>query len=133
MAKNHSISHDRAKYLLQLAHLAQAKEGEWEAAINDLVDALDYIVDTTADPERVIFRKFPHDGAVIALFPDQYNERNGNIGSYMHNGQHAETQPDFGDTVAVDPNEYQNLRWELERQGYRNLRVVKRFGKLGRS
>lgn len=82
--------------------------------------------------ERVIFRKFPHDGAVIALFPDQYNERNGNIGSYMELGQHAETAPDFGDTRPADEHEYNDLKNELHRQGYHNLKVVKRFGKLGR-
>lgn len=82
--------------------------------------------------ERVIFRKFPHDGAVIALFPDQYNERNGNIGSYMELGQHAETAPHFGDTKPAEPYEYHALQQELVRQGYHNLKVVKRFGKLGR-
>lgn len=82
--------------------------------------------------ERVIFRKFPHNGEVIALFPDQYNPRNGNIGSYMHNGQHAETVPDFGDTVAADAVDAQDLHNELIRQGYHNLRIVKRFGKLGK-
>ncbi len=81
-------------------------------------------------PERVIFRKFPHNGEVIALFPDQYNERNGNIGSYMHNGQHAETAPDFGDTVPC--HEFHALYLELQQQGYRDLKIVQRFGKLGR-
>lgn len=82
--------------------------------------------------ERVIFRKFLHNGEVIALFPDQYNERNGNIGSYMHNGQHAETAPDFGDTKPAQFPDYYVLYAELEQQGYKNLKVVKRFGKLGR-
>lgn len=83
-------------------------------------------------PERVIFRKFPHNGEIIALFPDQYNERNGNIGSYMHNGQHAETVPDYGDTKPADGPEYADLYAELVGQGYHNLRIVKRFGKLGK-
>jgi len=82
--------------------------------------------------ERVIFRYFPHDGAVIALFPDQYNERTGNIGSYMELGQHAETAPDFGDTKPAEAWRYYALEQELNRQGYTNLRIVKRFGKLGR-
>jgi hypothetical protein len=133
MAKTHSIGNDRAKHLLMLAHLAQSQEGDWRGAIDDLVDALDYIVEQTTDPERVIFRKFPHNGDVIALFPDQLNERTGDINSYMHNGQHAETAPDFGDTKAAEPHEYRLLQQELETSfGYR-LRPVKRFGKLGRS
>jgi hypothetical protein len=132
MAKFHSIGNDRALHLLMLAHLAQSQEGEWRKAIDDLVEALEYIVEETSDPERVIFRKFPHTGEVIALFPDRYNERNGNIGSYMHNGQHADTAPDFGDTKAAEPHEYRLLQQELETSyGYR-LRPVKRFGKLGR-
>jgi hypothetical protein len=82
--------------------------------------------------ERVIFRTFKHDGAVIALFPDQYNERTGDIMSYMEAGQHCETAPDFGDTRQADPGEWVWLHAELVRQGYTNLKVVKRFGKLGR-
>ena len=50
----------------------------------------------------------------------------------MELGQHAETAPDFGDTKPADAPEYRNLYNELVRQGYHNLKVVKRFGKLGR-
>ena len=127
MAKSFKLTNERAKYLLELAHRTQAKEGEWEAALNDLVDSLEDIVSVTEEPERVIFRKFPHNGEVIALLPDQYNPRNGNIGSYAHNGQHAETYPDYGDTVPADEHEYAPLLGELKRQGYANLRVTKRL------
>jgi hypothetical protein len=132
MAKTFSLTNERAKQLLHLAHLAQAQEGDWRDAVDELVDSLEGFVEWTTEPERVIFRIFPHDGAVIALFPDQYNERNGNIGSYMEHGQHAETAPDFGDTKAAEPHEYNFLLNELRRQGYANLRIVKRFGKLGK-
>lgn len=93
---------------------------------------LDYRNDTPEPVERVIFRKFPHNGEVIALFPDQYDARTGMIGSYLHVGQHGDTYPDFGDTKAADEHEYADLYAELGRQGYTNLKVVKRFGKLGK-
>lgn len=99
------------------------------ASIQDLMLS----IEEEDEPEqRVIFRKFPHNGEVIALLPDQYNDRTGDIGSYMHNGQHAETVPDFGDTKAADEYEYADLYAELGRQGYTKLKVVRRFGKLGK-
>lgn len=132
MAKSFSLSNERATQLLADIRQVSAQSGDWQQKLKDLEETFEYYVEYTADPERVIFRKFPHNGEVIALFPDQLNERTGDINSYLHNGQHAETAPDFGDTVAADPNEYSDLKFELERQGYFNLRVVKRFGKLGR-
>jgi hypothetical protein len=133
MAKTFSLTNERAKQLQALAREVATEADGHVVAAQDLLEFFDSVVEMTEEPQRVIFRKFPHDGAVIALFPDQYNERNGNIGSYMELGQHAETYPDFGDTVAADPNEYRDLENELRRQGYTNLRIVKRFGKLGRS
>lgn len=132
--KTYKIGHERAKQLLQLAHLVQAQEGDWRDALDDLVETFEHIVDTTSQPERVIFRRFPHDGKVIALFPDQLNERTGNIGSYMRDGQHAETYPDFGDTKPCESwTEFGDLYRELQDvAGYTNLKIVKRFGKLGR-
>jgi hypothetical protein len=131
-AKTFKLTNERAKELRATAQQVLDQTGDWLVAAEDLVDFFDSVAETTEAPERVIFRVFPHDGAVIALFPDQHNERNGNIGSYMELGQHAETVPDFGDTVAAEPHEFQPLYNELVRQGYHNLRVVKRFGKLGK-
>lgn len=82
---------------------------------------------TELEPEeRVVFRKFK-DGEVIALFPDQYSPRTGMIGSYMHNGQHSDTQPHVGDTTPAEYHQYHDLYMELKRQGYKNLKVVTRL------
>jgi hypothetical protein len=115
-------------------NLRDIRDGKEHAAtaLQESIENAEAWAEFTEEPERVIFRKFPHDGAVIALFPDQYNERNGTIGSYMELGQHAETAPDFGDTVAAEPGEYWHLEQELIGQGYGKLRIVKRFGKLGK-
>lgn len=132
MAKTIRLDHLQLSQLL--ANLRDIEAGKPHAAtvLRESIENVEAWAEFTEEPERVIFRKFPHNGEVIALFPDQYNERNGNIGSYAHNGQHAETYPDFGDTVAADPNEYAPLLGELRRQGYANLKPVKRFGKLGK-
>lgn len=133
MAKTFTLTNERAQQLLADIRQVSTQHGDWRAVLTDLEETFEGFVEFTTPPERVIYRKFKHDGAVIALFPDQYNERNGQIGSYMELGQHAETYPDFGDTVAADPNDFRDLHHELIRQGYTNLRIVKRFGKLGRS
>jgi len=85
-----------------------------------------YVYKAVDKEERVVFRKFK-DGEVIALFPDQYSPRTGMIGSYMHNGQHSDTMPHFGDTKPAEPNDYMDLYLELIRQGYSNLKVVQRL------
>lgn len=132
MAKTFKLTNERAKELAEAAQQVVEQTGDWRVAAEEIREFFDTVAEMTEEPERVIFRKFPNDGQVIALFPDQYNERNDKIGSYAHNGQHAETMPDFGDTKPAEQYEYQDLYNELVRQGYHNLRVVKRFGKLGR-
>lgn len=132
MAKTFKLTNERAKELREAARLVQAGTGDWRAAAEELYDFFDSVAEQTEEAERIILRKFPHDGAVIALFPDQLNTRTGNIMSYMELGQHSETYPDFGDTVAASEGEAATLLAELRVQGYSNLRVVKRFGKLGR-
>jgi hypothetical protein len=132
MAKTFPLDNGRATQLLELLTQVQDQKGDYLVALEDAIGAVESWVEATTEPERVIFRRFPHDGAVIALFPDQYNERTGDIMSYMELGQHAETAPDFGDTKPAEPGDYYNLEQELIRQGYTNLRIVKRFGKLGR-
>jgi hypothetical protein len=132
MAKLIKLDNQTINELLESLKLVAGQSGDWRGVLDGAIDTVESWAEATDVPERVIFRKFPHNGEVIALFPDQYNERNGNIGSYMHNGQHAETAPDFGDTKPAEAHEYYHLQQELIRQGYHNLRIVKRFGKLGK-
>lgn len=132
MAKTVKLTHDQVSNLKEMLDQALAQSGDWLVALEDAQQFVTTLAEATAEPERVIFRKFPHNCEVIALLPDQYNARTGDIGSYMHNGQHAETAPDFGDTVAADVYDYADLHAELVGQGYTNLKVVKRFGKLGK-
>lgn len=132
MAKTFKLDHEQAMILLTNLRDIQAGKPHAAVVLQESIENAEAWAEATAETERVIFRKFPHDGAVIALFPDQYNERTGDINSYMELGQHAETAPDFGDTKPAEPGEYYHLEQELIRQGYRNLKVVKRFGKLGR-
>lgn len=127
MAKTIKLDHLQLSQLL--ANLLDVQRGkDWAPTVlQESIENVEAWVEFTEEPERVIFRKFPHDGAVIALFPDQYNERNGMINSYMELGQHAETAPDFGDTKPAEEYEYAPLLGELRRQGYANLKVVKRL------
>lgn len=127
MAKTFSLTHDRAVELRETARQALNQSGDWRVAAEELFEFFVSVADMTEEPERVVFRKFPHDNAVIALFPDQYNPRTGSIMSYMELGQHAETAPDFGDTKPAAEHEYAPLMGELRRQGYANLKVVKRL------
>ena len=132
-AKTFPLTHEHTTALLELLRQVQAEtNGHDLAPLTEAIDTVEGWHDWTEEPERVIFRKFKHDGAIIALFPDQLNERTGDIGSYMELGQHAETAPDFGDTVAAEEFEFLPLFRELQRQGYSNIKTVKRFGKLGR-
>lgn len=127
------ISNERAKELQELLSLVENRKGDYLDALAQAQGIADDLVYQSTPEERVIFRKFPHDGKVIALFPDQLNERNGRIMSYMHDGQHGETLPFFGDTKPCeDWADYADLYRELTRQGYVKMKIVKRFGKLGR-
>lgn len=126
MAKTFSLTNERAKELRETAQQVLDQSGDWLVAAEELVDFFGSVAEMTEAPERVVFRKFK-DGDIIALFPDQYSARTGMIGSYMHVGQHSDTVPDFGDTKPADEHEYAPLLGELRRQGYSNLKVVKRL------
>lgn len=79
-------------------------------------------VDTS--PTRVVFRRFPDDGAIIALFPDLIEGDKRTVQSYMHCGQHAPahfTSVVEGTDPAL-PDEYRTLHHELTGIGY-NLTV----------
>lgn len=74
---------------------------------------------------EVIFRRFPKDNQIIALFPyDIYNSRGG-ITSYMHVGQHGEAEYSacIKKAKPAKEQEYKDLKEELESLGY-NLKVI---------
>jgi len=78
----------------------------------------------------VIFRKFK-EGDIIAFFP--YETERYITPSYMHIGQHGDS--DYSElinrTKLAHPNEYENLKKELEDIGY-NLKIAKKanWGKM---
>ena len=66
---------------------------------------------------RVVFRVF-RNGEVIALMPD-FQERNGDILSYMHIGQHSAADPLIvRDTKPATAQQYAPLLAELRGIGY---------------
>lgn len=69
----------------------------------------------------VIFRKFKHGGHIIALFPAELADYNGNCSSYQHVGQHgpADYTHCIATSVPAKPTEYRALRQELENIGYK--------------
>jgi len=76
---------------------------------------------------EVVFRKFK-DGEVIALFPYNVETYNGDIVSFMHVGQHG--CADYNHVVnktklIINPEEYKELKNELENIGY-NLKVIRK-------
>jgi hypothetical protein len=76
----------------------------------------------------VMFRKWPKSegGDVIALFPEELADLEGNMNSYQHIGQHGAASPDLiYHTKKATPAEYADLKEELESIGYR-LRIVQR-------
>lgn len=76
---------------------------------------------------QVVFRKFKDSGEVVALFPLEVANENGDCASYMHVGQHsaADFNTVLKTTVAAKPEEYQALKAELEGLEY-DLDVRKR-------
>jgi len=81
------------------------------------------------DKTKVIFRVFKDGGDVIAIFPedpatlDPYT-----CNSYQHLGQHGACNPTglIAVTTAAKPEQYQDLKEELESIGY-DLEVIKRL------
>jgi hypothetical protein len=68
---------------------------------------------------KVVFRKWSN-GDVIALFPEVPSDILGHYCmSYMHVGQHGDASPMIvHDTKLAKPEEYAELKAELERIGY---------------
>lgn len=86
--------------------------------------------DTDTTETKVIFRKW-RDGSrsVFALFPEMPHDWRGyDCGSYEHVGQHggADGAGCVRRSTPATPEEYADLKRELERIGYR-LRVVSRI------
>ena len=78
---------------------------------------------------KVLFRKFK-EGDVIALFPNDTNNRNRTIMSYMHIGQHGEVDYDslINVTKSATEEEYKSLLNELINQvSYKDIQVVKKY------
>jgi len=75
---------------------------------------------------EVIFRK-EKDGYVIAVFPYLSYRDGYKITYYAHIGQHGEGCSEYliGMTKPATPEQYADLKAELERIGY-NLKVIKR-------
>lgn len=68
---------------------------------------------------NVIFKKW-EDGQIIALFPNDSFDLDGNITSYMHIGQHSGASPDLlFELESASPEEYKDLKEELESIGYK--------------
>jgi hypothetical protein len=76
---------------------------------------------------KVIFRKYK-DGDIIALFPEEPFSVHSYCSSYMHVGQHgaADVVYVMMDTKPAKPEEYAELKRELECLGYENLKVIHR-------
>jgi len=74
-------------------------------------------VDTTKDWKGTIFALFPHDVA----------DHKGSVTSYQHIGQHssADYHHSIRTSKLAKPNEYKDLKTELESIGY-NLNIVKK-------
>lgn len=75
---------------------------------------------------QVIFRKYVDENEIIALFPNEIANSNGDCGSYMHNGQHspADYKLVIENTTAATKEEYTPLYNELVAIGYDDLQVI---------
>jgi len=76
---------------------------------------------------EVVFRKFK-DGEVIALFPYNIENYNGDIVSYMHVGQHdiADYNLVVNNTKIATEEEYKELKNELENNMGYVLKVIRK-------
>jgi len=73
----------------------------------------------------IIFRVFKKE--VIALFPHEVCDRQGNVTSYQHLGQHsgADYRHIIQNSKKATEQEYKNLKKEMENLGY-SLNLVSR-------
>jgi len=78
---------------------------------------------------KTIFRKFKDNGDIIALFPEIPSDYEGRYcDSYVHVGGHggANYQLVIGDTVLATPEEYAELKRELETHYDYEIEVYRR-------
>lgn len=75
---------------------------------------------------QVIFRIYPSENEVIALFPNEIADSECNIGSYMHFGQHSPADYDFvmQNTKPATKEQYTQLYNELVEIGYDDLKII---------
>ena len=80
--------------------------------------------DIDEEKTKVIFRKDKEDGDIIAVFAEDIQSNN-MIGCYVHLGQHTTMSLDYysKETIPATPEEYADLKRELESIGY-NIEVV---------
>ena len=73
----------------------------------------------------VIFRRFKHDGEIIALFPEEPGSNARLCMSYLHQGQHGDADHDVvvENTRPATVEEAAVLIAELRSIGYTDLRV----------
>ena len=85
---------------------------------------LDEQVSAVEQRDDVVFRIYP-DGEVLALLPEYIANNNGDVMSYMHNGQHGAADFDgvFEETREATKEEYADLLKEMTDIGY-NLNVI---------
>ncbi len=80
--------------------------------------------DLDDEPVRVVFKDF--DGEVLALFPDETADQQGNILSYQHMGQHSGASRELLTelpTLSLDDPRVEELREELAGQGYKLMPI----------
>lgn len=93
-----------------------------------MINILALYEEDTPRKTRVIFRVFKDHNDVIALFPDDVFDSQGNIASYMHVGQHAAADYTgvMRATRAASMDEYKSLKTELEKHVGYDLEIVSR-------
>jgi hypothetical protein len=78
---------------------------------------------------QVMFRREKDTGDVVAIFPYDKADPQGNWTSYSSIGQHSAASPQWVSektTPVRSPGEYAQLKRELENQGYTDLVVIQR-------
>lgn len=83
------------------------------------------VEDVDEEKTKVVFRKDKEDGDIIAVFVEDKQD-NDMIGCYAHLGQHSTMSLDYynNDTIPATPEEYKDLKTELENIVGYNLEIV---------
>ena len=136
-----SLILDKETNLIQVKDLKDDSVQEYDFSADAIAEIIgEYRSDVSEEPVEleesdqkhenynadVVFKKFAEKdgGEVIALFPNE-GEANGNILSYMHNGQHGPADPKLLDELEdATPEEYADLQKELENNYDYTLKVL---------